>query len=82
MNLCQVHINGGPGIQNGPAAGGLAFKTEIYLNIFFSRTPPFRCLKLDMYHCLVFLYIVCSNQGLRVQDGPSPGVLGLNHRNT
>ena len=31
MDLYQVCSNGGPGVQNGPAAGGLGFKKEIYL---------------------------------------------------
>ena len=31
MDLYQVCSNGGPGLQNGPAAGGLGFKNEIYL---------------------------------------------------
>ena len=31
MNFYQVCSNGGPGIQNGPEAGGLGFKNEIYL---------------------------------------------------
>ena len=28
------------------------------------------------------VFEVCSNKGPRVKDGPEPGVLGLNHRNT
>ena len=31
MDLYQVCSNGGPGVQNRPAAGGLGFKKEIYL---------------------------------------------------
>ena len=31
MDLYQGCSNGGPGVQNGPAAGGLGFKKEIYL---------------------------------------------------
>ena len=31
VDLYQVCSNGGPGVQNGPAAGGLGFKIEIYL---------------------------------------------------
>ena len=31
MDLYQVCSNGGPGVQIGPAAGGLGFKKEIYL---------------------------------------------------
>ena len=31
MDLYQVCSNGGPEVQNGPAAGGLGFKNEIYL---------------------------------------------------
>ena len=31
MDLYQVCSNGGPGVQNDPAAGGLVFKKEIYL---------------------------------------------------
>ena len=38
VDLYQVCSNGGPWLQNGPAAGGLGFKNEIYLKIFFSRT--------------------------------------------
>ena len=30
MDLYQVCSNGGPGVRNGPAAGGLGFKNEIY----------------------------------------------------
>ena len=74
MDLYQVYLNGGPEVRNGPAAGGgLGFKNEIYFKIFFSRTAWLRCLKFGMWHCLVVLYQVCSNQGPRVQDGPAPG---------
>ena len=48
----------------------------------FSRTAWLRCLILDTQHCLVVFYQVCSNDSPRVQNGPGPGVLGLNHRNT
>ena len=53
MDLNQVCSNGGPGVQNGPVAGGgggggLGFKNEIYLKIFFSRTAWLRCLKFGM----------------------------------
>ena len=30
-----------------------------------------RCLKFNMYHCLVDLYQVCSNGGPGVQNGPA-----------
>ena len=30
MDFYQVCSNGGPGVKNGPAAGGLGFKNEIY----------------------------------------------------
>ena len=53
-----------------------------YSKVFFFRTSWPRYLKFDMYHCLVVLYQVCSNEGPRVQDGPGSGVLGSNHRNT
>ena len=65
----------------GAGGGGLGFKNEIYLKIFFSRTAWLRCLKFGLWHCLVVLYQVCSNQGPRVQGGPGPGVLGSNHGN-
>ena len=51
VDLYQVCSNGGPGIQNCPAAGGvwaLGFKNEIYLKIFFSRSAWLRCLKFGM----------------------------------
>ena len=48
MDLFQVCSNGGPGVRNGPAAGGLGLKNEIYFKIFFSRTARLRCLKSDM----------------------------------
>ena len=48
MDLYQICSNGGPGIRNGPAAGGHGFKNEIYFKIFFSRTVLLRCLKLGM----------------------------------
>ena len=73
MKLYLVCSNGGPGIQNGNVVGGLGFKTEIYLNIFFSRTAWLRGLKIWYVALPVVLYQVCSNQGLRVQDGPTPG---------
>ena len=51
MDLYQVCSNGGPGVQNGPAAGGggggLGFKNEIYFKIF-SRIAWLRCLKFGM----------------------------------
>ena len=47
VDLYQVCSNGGPGLQNGPTAGGLGFKNEIYLKIF-SRTAWLRCLKFGM----------------------------------
>ena len=48
MDFYQVYSNGDPGVQNGPAAGGLGLKNEIYLKIFFSRTAWLRCLKFGM----------------------------------
>ena len=81
MVLYQVCSNGGPWLQYGPAAGGLRFKNEIYLKIFFSRTARLRCLKFGLYYCLVVLYQVCSNQGPRIQGGPGPGVQGSNRGN-
>ena len=81
MDLYQVCSNGGPGLQNGPAAGGLEFKNEIYLKIFYSRTAWLWCLKFGLQHCLVVFYQVCSNQGPRIQGGPGPGVLGSKHGN-
>ena len=70
MDFNQVSSNGDPGIQNGPAAGGLGFKNEIYFKIILSRTAWLRCMKFGMYHCLVVVYQVYSNQGPRVGDGP------------
>ena len=32
--MYQVSSNGAPGVQNGPAAGGLGFKNKKYLKIF------------------------------------------------
>ena len=81
MDLYQVCSNDGPWVENGPAAGGLGFKNEIYIKIFFSRTAWLRCLKFGMQHCLVVFYQVCSNQGPRVQVAPRHGVQGSNHRN-
>ena len=48
VDLYQVCSNGGPWLQNGPAAGGLGFKNEIYLKIFFSRTAWLRYLKFGL----------------------------------
>ena len=48
MDLYQVCSNGGPGVRNGPAAGGLGFKNEINFKIFFSRAAWLRCLKFGM----------------------------------
>ena len=48
VDLYQVCSNGGPGVQNGPGAGGLGFKNKIFLKIFFSRTAWLRCLKFGM----------------------------------
>ena len=46
MNLYQVCSNDGPGVQNGPKAGGdLGFINEIYLKTFFFRTAWLRSLK-------------------------------------
>ena len=45
MDFYKVCSNGGPGVQNGPGAGGLGFKNEIYLKNFFSRTAWLSCLK-------------------------------------
>ena len=48
VDFYQVCSNGGPGIRNGPAAGGLGFKNKIYFKIFFFRTALLRCLKFGM----------------------------------
>ena len=48
MDFYQVCSNGCPGVRNGPAAGSLGFKTEIYFRIFISRTALLRCLKFGM----------------------------------
>ena len=53
MDFYQVCLNGGPGVQNGPAAGGLGFKNEIYFQIFFSRTAWLRCLKFGIFKNLL-----------------------------
>ena len=39
VDLYQVCSDGGPWVQNGPeVGGGLGFRNEIYLKIFFFRT--------------------------------------------
>ena len=45
--LLQVNSAGGPGVQNGSAAGVLGFENKIYFKIF-SRTAGLRCLKFGM----------------------------------
>ena len=40
--------NSGPGVHNGPAAGGLGFENKIYLKVFLSRTAMFGYLKFGM----------------------------------
>ena len=52
MDLYQVCSNGGPGVQNGPAAGGLGFKNEIQSNLGdseadFSKPPDFSNLTVS-----------------------------------
>ena len=42
VDLYQVCSNGSPEVQNGPAAGVLGSKSEIYLKIFFSRNAWLR----------------------------------------
>ena len=67
-----------PGFKIAPARGSKVRTIEIiiihrkYSKIFF-RTTWLRCLKFGKWHALVILYLVCSNEGLRVQDGPGPG---------
>ena len=54
MDLYQVCSNGGPGLQNGPAAGGLGFKNEIYEGISKSFEPNMeRARNLDLF-CFIF----------------------------
>ena len=50
VDLYQIHSNGAPGVQNGPATGGLGFKNKIYLKFFFCGTARLRCLKYGMEH--------------------------------
>ena len=45
---------------------------EKYSKILF-RTTWFRCLKVDMLHCLVDRQQVCSGGGPRLQTGPMTG---------
>ena len=75
MDFYQVCSNEGPGVQDGPWPEGPRFEPlkyiEKYKKIFFFRTTGFRCLKLGMKHCLVVLYLVCSNEGPRFEDGPA-----------
>ena len=76
MDLYQIYSNSSPGalgVPNDTAAGGLGFKYEIYLKIFYFKTAWLRCLKFGMNYRLVVLYQVYSNQGPRIQDGTVSG---------
>ena len=44
----QVCLKSGPWVENGPAAGDLELKNEIYLKIVFSRTDWLKCLKFGV----------------------------------
>ena len=48
----------------------LQIHRKIFKNLFF------RCLKLNMYHCLVNLYQVCSNGRPGVEISPAAEFLG------
>ena len=48
INFYQVCSNGGPGVRNGPTAGDLGSKNEIYFKMFFTRTAWLRYLKFGI----------------------------------
>ena len=51
------------------------------LKIFFSETRRRRALIFGMWHLLVDLYQVYSNDAPGVKTGPAPGVTSLKHSN-
>ena len=74
--LFQVCSNRGPSLKDGP---GARFKQYKYIkNIEKSSSSTcLRCLKFGMCHCLVVLYQVYSNKGLRNQISPATMGLGF-----
>ena len=54
---------------------------RISLKIFFSETRRRRDLIFGMWHLLVDLYQVCSNDAPGVKTGPAAGVTSLKHSN-
>ena len=81
MDLYQVCSDGGPGVQNSPAAGGLGFKIEIYLKNLLLQNCLDQVLEIK-YVALpggplpnLFKH---RSQGRR---WPHQGVLDSNHRN-
>ena len=52
-------------------------RQQFAINDIFSETAWPRALIFGMKHCLVDLYQVCSNGGLRVQNGRGAGGLGF-----
>ena len=84
MDLYQVCSNFVPGVKTGPTPGVTSFSMEHRrktLKIFSSDTRRRRGLIFGMWHLLVDLYQVCSNDAPGVKTGPAPGVTSLKHSN-
>ena len=56
-------------------------KTPKSWKIFFSEIRRLRALMFGMWHLLLDLYQVCSNDAPGVKTGPAPGVTILKHSN-
>ena len=74
-----------PGSKVAPGQGSKVRTMEMHRNILKNlllQNHLAQMFEIGMWHCLVHLYQVCSNEGPRVQDGHWPGVPSLSHRNT
>ena len=84
MDLYQVCSNYVPGVKTGPAPGvtslSIGTKKENFKYLLLGNLRR-RALIFGMWHLLVDLYQVCSNDAPGVKTGPAPGVTSLKHSN-
>ena len=77
MDLYQVCSNYAPGVKTGPALGvtslSIGTKKENFKKSSPLKLTRSRALIFDMWHLLVDLYQVCSNDAPGVKTGPISG---------
>ena len=82
MVFYQVCSNVGPRVQNGskPGVPGLKHRNSLksIKNLLLSNHMA-QMLEICYIALPICFYLVCLNYGLMVQNGPTQGVLVLNH---